>query len=310
MAIAAAFLYIACLSNPRGVARCRESVWGDGPVLRPGKISVIVSTYNKPQVLGMVLESLAHQNGGTAYEVVVADDGSGPETAALLARLQAGFPVPLLHAWQPDDGFRVAAARNTALLMASGDYVVFIDGDCLVPADFIAQHARLAETGWFVAGARCFIKRRRTQSIMADPARWTRPRRLHWFALALLAAANRPFQLLSLPGNLLRYRRAGAWQKVQTCNLAVWRADIDRINGFDETYTGHGLEDSDFALRLIRAGVGRKSGRFGSVVLHLWHPRPGSVASPNTARFDALLTSDRYLPVAGLDSLARQAPAA
>ena len=280
---------------------------------KPEKISVIVSTYNKPQMLAMVLESLAHQRRGrhgAGYEVIVADDGSGIETRALIERLRPAYPVPLLHAWQPDDGFRVAAARNTALLMASGDYTVFIDGDCLVTSDFVATHARLAEPGWFVAGARCFIKRRHTQAMMGDPRRWSRPRRTAWFGHALLAAANRPFQLLSLPGDLMRYRRAGDWRKVQTCNLAVWRADIDRINGFDETYIGHGLEDSDFALRLIRAGIGRKSGRFGSVVLHLWHPRPGDRTSPNVARFAALVASDRYLPVAGLDSLIREAPAA
>jgi glycosyltransferase involved in cell wall biosynthesis len=287
---------------------------GERPVQRPEKISVIVSTYNNPRVLEMVLGSLAHQERGRrtpAYEVIVADDGSGEDTAALLARLQAGYPVPLLHAWQADRGFRVAAARNTALLMAGGDYVVFIDGDCLVPADFIAAHARLAEPAWFVAGARCFIKRRPTAAMMTNPDRWIRPRRLAWFGRGLRAAINRPFQLLSLPGNLLRYRRPGEWRKVQTCNLAVWRSDIDRIGGFDETYVGHGFEDSDFALRLIRAGVGRKSGRFGSVVLHLWHPRPGAGLSPNAGRFAALLQqTDRYLPAIGLGSLERQAPAA
>lgn len=280
---------------------------------RPGKISVIVTTYNNPQVLELALAALAHQDGRRCipdYEVIVADDGSGPETAALIRRLQTTYPVPLLHAWQPDAGFRVAAARNAALLMASGDYIIFTDGDCLAPADFVATHARLAETGWFVAGARCFIKRRPTRAILANPRLGRRPRRLLWFGLALLAAANRPLQLLSLPGNWRRYRDPGNWRKVQTCNLAAWRTDIDRIDGFDETYIGHGLEDSDFVLRLIRSGIQRKSGRYGSVVLHLWHPRPTGAASPNVGRFDALLQSDRCHPVQGLDRLAGQATAA
>lgn len=278
---------------------------------RPEKISVIVSTYNNPQVLEMVLVSLAQQRRGRhapAYEVIVADDGSGPETGALIRRLQDRYPVPLLHAWQPDTGFRLARSRNNALLASSGDYVIFMDGDCLVPPDFIAMHGRLAQAGHFVAGARCYIKRRRSAAMMAAARPDHDTRRTGWFLRALLAQANRPFQLLALPGNWGRYRHLDRWQKAQTCNLAVWRRDIDRIDGFDNTYTGHGFEDSDFALRLLRAGILRKSGRFASVVLHLWHPRPGTAVSPNAGRFDSLLASSRFTPVSGLSHLATEQP--
>lgn len=272
----------------------------------PAKISVIVTTYNSPVFLEMVLRSLARQrlDGRIAYEIVVADDGSGEETRALIARLRPEMPCPLLHAWQPDAGFRVAESRNNALRQASGDYIVFMDGDCMVLPDFLACHARLAEPGWFVAGARSYIKQRQTREMLTQPMAWTRPTRLAWFILALLAQANRPLQLLSLPGNWRRYRRPDGWQKVQTCNLGVWRADIDRVDGFDATYTGHGLEDSDFVLRLLRAGARRKSGRFATVVLHLWHPRPTGTRSPNVERFEAMVASDRHRPVIGISHLA------
>jgi len=272
----------------------------------PAKISVIVSTYNAPVFLDMVLRSLARQRTRVAYEVVVADDGSGPATAGLIARRQPDFPVPLLHAWQPDTGFRLAESRNNALLLASGDYVVFLDGDCLVTEDFIATHARLAETGKFVAGARCYIKRRRTEKLLAAGRPERRLSRFVWFWLALAAQANRPFQLLNLPGNWRRNRHPAQWQKVQTCNLGTWRDDVERVDGFDSSYVGHGLEDSDFALRLLRAGVRRKSGRYAAVVLHLWHPRPGAVRSPNIERFNTLLDSERTRPVAGLTALRLQ----
>ncbi|MFN4277595.1 MAG: glycosyltransferase family 2 protein [Ferrovibrio sp.] len=272
----------------------------------PAKISVIVSTYNSPVFLEMVLRSLARQrlDGRIAYEIVVADDGSGEETRALIARLRPEVPCPLLHAWQPDTGFRLAESRNNALLQASGDYIVFIDGDCMVPPDFIATHARLAEPGWFVAGSRSYIRQPQTRRMLARPQAWSRPNRLAWFILALFAQANRPFQMLSLPGDWRRYRRPESWQKAQTCNLGVWRTDIDRVDGFDATYTGHGLEDSDFVLRLLRTGVRRKSGRFAAVVLHLWHPRPTGKRSPNIERFEALVASDRHLPVIGISHLA------
>src|SRR3546814_750242 len=154
-----------------------------------------------------------------------------------------------------------------------------MDGDCLVTTDFILTHSRLAESGKFVAGARSYIKRRRSATMVAAGPAGRSIRRFVWFWRALFAQANRPFQLLSLPVNWRRNHNPEQWQKVQTCNLAVWRADVDRVDGFDNTYTGHGLEDSDFALRLLRAGVTRKSGRFASVVLHLWHARPGAMRS-------------------------------
>lgn len=271
----------------------------------PAKISVIVTTYNSPVFLEMALRSLARQrlDGRIAYEIVVADDGSGEETRALIARLRPEMPCPLLHVWQPDTGFRVAESRNNALRHASGDYIVFMDGDCMVLSDFLASHARLAEPGWFVAGARSYVRQPQTRRMLAQPLAWTRPSRLAWFIRALFAQANRPFQLLSLPGNWRRYRRSERWQKVQTCNLGVWRADIDRVDGFDATYTGHGLEDSDFVLRLLRAGARRKSGRFAAVVLHLWHLRPTGHRSPNVERFEALIASDRHLPVIGISHL-------
>lgn len=271
----------------------------------PAKISVVLTTYNAPVYLEMALRSLAHQKlpSGITYEVIVADDGSGRETAAVIERMRGEMDVPLLHAWQPDAGFRVAQARNMALLQATGEYLVFVDGDCLVLPDFIASHARLAESGWFVAGTRCFIKRRQTAAMLARPVNWSRPKRLSWLLRALCAGANRPFQLLSLPGNWHRYGRPDCWQKVQTCNLGVWRRDIDQIDGFDSAYQGHGLEDSDFAIRLLRAGIRRKSGRFAAVVLHLWHARPGVTASPNLQRFSALLASDRIRPTLGLSHL-------
>jgi glycosyltransferase involved in cell wall biosynthesis len=268
----------------------------------PAKISVIVTTYNSPVFLEMVLRSLARQrlDSRIAYEIVVADDGSGEETRALIARLRPEMPCPLLHAWQPDMGFRVAESRNNALRQASGDYIVFIDGDCMVLPDFLASHARLAEPGWFVAGSRSYIRQPQTHRMLAQHLAWTRPSRLAWFIRALFAQANRPFQLLSLPGNWRRHRQPDCWQKVQTCNLGVWRADIDKVDGFDATYTGHGLEDSDFILRLLRAGVCRKSGRFAAVVLHLWHPRPTGSRSPNVERFEAMVASGRHLPVVGI----------
>ncbi len=116
-------------------------------------ISLIVTTYNRPDALRLVLDSISRQSR-LPDEVVVADDGSGDETRRLLENTAAGFPVPLRHVWQEDKGFRAGTARNKAIAAASGEYIVQIDGDMVLHPCFVADHAAVARRGAFVLGSR------------------------------------------------------------------------------------------------------------------------------------------------------------
>ncbi len=236
-----------------------------------GLVSVIVTTHERPDALGAVLDALARQDVG-GFEVVIADDGSGAATAARIAQAQADFPVRLAHVWQPHRGFRAGEARNRALRASGGAYVVFLDGDCLPRRDFIAQHRRLAEPGWFVAGNRTLLSGALTARILdggEDAGGW--PLGL-WMRHRRAGDANRIAPLLRLPLGRLRKLRPRAWRGARSCNLAVWRRDLDAVDGFDAAFTGWGREDSDLLVRLLNAGVRRKDGSFATGVLHLWHP--------------------------------------
>ena len=105
------------------------------------KISVILTTYNWPEALELSLRSFMAQTDSN-FEVVVADDGSKEPTRLLIERLRAVSPIPILHAWQEDRGFRAAKARNEAVKLSSGDYLLFVDGDCMVGREFVAAHRR------------------------------------------------------------------------------------------------------------------------------------------------------------------------
>ena len=107
------------------------------------KISVIVATYNWPSALRLSLQSLMRQTAHN-FEIVVADDGSRNETRELIERLTKSSPVPIIHSWQEDIGFSLARSRNQAVLKSHGDYLIFVDGDCIVPKDFVASHLKLA----------------------------------------------------------------------------------------------------------------------------------------------------------------------
>lgn len=232
--------------------------------------TIILTTYNRPDALHKVLCSLTQQIV-LPNEVLVADDGSGPETAKCIQFWQEQAPFPLHHVWQPDRGFRAAAARNGAIARSSADYLIFLDGDCLVFSDFLRRHLGLAEPGWFVVGNRVLLNQDLTQRILAgleNPLQWPPWR---WLRARGRGQSNRLAPLLRLSDGAWRKCRRWRWQGARSCNLGVWRNDVVAVNGFDECYQGWGHEDADFVARLLRSGCRRKDGQFAVPVAHLWH---------------------------------------
>jgi glycosyltransferase involved in cell wall biosynthesis len=271
--------------------------------MTPRLLSIIVTTYNRPVALRAVLASLAAQTD-TGFEVLVADDGSRHETAAAVEEAGGNFPVSLVHLWQSDDGFRAAAARNLAVAASRGDYLVFVDGDCVLRPDFVSRHRALAEAGWFVAGNRVLLSQDFTAKVLQTPlVELHGDSRLSWLGRWLSGAINRWLPLCFVPGHGWRKRQPQRWQGARTCNLAMWRSDFDAINGFDEAFQGWGHEDADLAIRLLHAGVQRKDGRFATAVLHLWHhENDRSNLAENERRLAEILAADRRRAAVGIDT--------
>ena len=270
-------------------------------------ISVIVTTYNRDEALDAVLRSLAGQSDPD-FEIVVADDGSQFATARLLDAWKGRLAQRLVHVWHEDRGFRAAEIRNRAILASHGAYCIFLDGDCLARPDFVATHRRLAERGWFVTGNRILLSPRLTAQVLREkltPEDW---RIGAWIAQRLRGGANRLSALLRLPLGPLRRLRQRAWRGARSCNLAVWRADLDRVDGFDADYQGWGKEDSDIVVRLLHTGVRRKDGAFATGVLHLWHPEADRALLPeNERRLSGSIASGEVRAKRGLSSLLQPA---
>jgi glycosyltransferase involved in cell wall biosynthesis len=234
-------------------------------------ISVIVTTYNWPQALTMVLQALAVQTD-LNFEVLVADDGSGAETLAVIETFSLHMPVPLKHVWQVDAGFRAAAIRNQALQQASGQYIVFLDGDCIPRSDFVEKHAKLAEAGHFVVGNRVLLSKHFTEDAISRKLPLQQWSFLQWGLARLLGNCNRFLSFLSLPIQAKwRKRWLKKWQGAKGCNLGIFKTDLVAVNGWEERFMGWGYEDSDLVIRLLNAGLARKEGRFALTVIHLWH---------------------------------------
>jgi len=105
-------------------------------------ISVIVTTYNWPAALELCLDSLFAQRD-PAFEIIIADDGSTPVNQAQAQAYCAKSPVPIQYVHHDDHGFRAGTIRNKAVASSQGEYLLFIDGDCVLGPDFIARHRQL-----------------------------------------------------------------------------------------------------------------------------------------------------------------------
>ncbi len=233
--------------------------------------SIIVSTYNRPDALELVLLRLDEQTID-AFEVVVADDGSTAETAEVIERLKGRVRYVLKHVWQEDSGFRAARARNVAVLQSKGDYLLFLDGDCLPVPDFVETHRWLSERGWWVRGNRVDLVADLTARVMAHELSVTKWPLWRWAIALTLREAHGVAPLIRYRAQAFRKGRRRRWAGAKTCNLGIWRDDFLLVDGLDESYVGYGREDSDLVIRLINAGVHRKEGRHAVPVVHLWHP--------------------------------------
>jgi len=248
------------------------------------RVSVIVSTYNWPEALGAVLRSLVDQSIAP-YEVIVADDGSGSETKSVVNAFDG-----VRHVWHSDDGFRLAEIRNKALIEASGDWVVFLDGDCVCPPWFIEQQIRLADESKMLAGNRRLLTPSESESFLK-----------HQRTVNEFVRESGAKKLGVWPGVFYRDWMPKKWQKVRGCNIGVFRSAALAIGGFDESYQGWGKEDSDFAARAINAGLNIRLGQHAVSVLHLYHPEADrSALENNEARLADVLATNRTKPVRSL----------
>lgn len=235
-----------------------------------GPISVICSTYNRPDALKLSIESLQHQTDKN-FEIIIADDGSTSETKKLVDRY-CNLHIPVTHVWHEDNGFRLAAIRNLACRAASGSYLLFIDGDCIATPKWVEHHRNLAEKGWTVTGQRILLSQSCTEQVISTNCDISNPSFLACLNLYRSGLINRPWPMLSLPLGPLRKVGKHNWKNIRGCNWGLWKSDLEAVNGFDEAFRGWGHEDADLAVRLLNQGIKIKSGSFTSPVLHLWHP--------------------------------------
>lgn len=226
------------------------------------KISLIIATYNKPEYLFQCLKSIAELKE-FPDEIIVADDGSGIETAQLIEQFRVQLPIPVIHVWQEDKGYRLARSRNNGLLKSIGDYLIFIDDDLILHPKFITDHRAFATKDYFCCGTRVRLGPSKTDEIMENHRNvvscWEGDLQ------SRLNTIRIPFLHKIITGPSYTYKR------LRGCHMAFWKDDMIKINGFDERYTSWGREDSDIAMRMMHAGIKRINLKWAALCYHLHH---------------------------------------
>ncbi|MFZ1731115.1 MAG: glycosyltransferase [Bacteroidota bacterium] len=237
--------------------------------------SLVVAVYNRPDYLRMIFAACARQSHKD-FEIIVADDGSAPDIAKVVEDARTGYGLSIQHLWHDDSGWRKNVMLNNAIRAARSEYLVFIDGDCLPHADFLADHIEAMEEGYYLCGRRVETSARWTERLTlrdVEKGRFERISAALWWD-GLLGKAKRVEDGLRFESPLLRNILHGSDRGMLGSNFSVHRASLAAINGFDEGYDGPGCgEDSDVELRLNLLGLRARSLRHRAIQMHLYHSR-------------------------------------
>ncbi len=237
------------------------------------EVAVILSTYNHPRWLEKVLWGYMAQTF-KAFDLIIADDGSGEETADLIRYYQKNSGLNLHHTWQPDKGFRKCRILNQAIRETEADYLIFSDGDCIPRKDFVEQHLRYHRKGCFLSGGNIKLNRTVSETITREEVDSQRPFELRWLLKTGQPLSSKFIKLVRNPATADLLNRITPTRTTWNGhNVSGWRADVLKVNGYNEDMKYGGL-DRELGERLMNAGIKGRQIRYSAICVHLDHNRP------------------------------------
>jgi len=246
------------------------------------KISVIVPTYNRPRALKLCLKSLALQSV-LPTEVLIADDGSTAETRDAVLEMRESLEdlFPITHVWQEDDGFRKPKILNETVRQTTGEYLIFIDGDCMAHRHFVRAHVEQSDPTAILGGKRVEIGKQLTEKLLAAGT-VINSLSARLLLDALIQKSRKVEESVRIKHSILRklmhrdkIRNDGIWG----CNFSLYKQLFLDINGCDEDFVDGSFEDNDLGIRVLNQGKQVRSVRGLAIIFHLWHPATWSVES-------------------------------
>lgn len=226
------------------------------------KIALLVSTYNWPEALELVLLSIKRQSV-LPNEVIIADDGSTASTQLLIEQFQKSFPVNIKHIWHEDTGFTKTVILNKAFKNIESEYIIQIDGDIILHKHFVKNHITFAKENTFLFGSRVSLKEAYSKKVLQNKII-----KFSWLNSGLLRKTRAIYFPLF---NIFTKAKPQNSSKLRGCNMSYWKKDAFAINGYNEDFVGWGYEDFDFAQRLVNKGVYSKRIKQAAIQFHIYH---------------------------------------
>jgi glycosyltransferase involved in cell wall biosynthesis len=227
------------------------------------KTALIIATYNWKSALNLCLESVLNQKQ-MPDEIIIADDGSREDTRELILRFQQLSPVPLIHVWHEDTGFRLAEIRNKAIKQSSCDYIIQIDGDVILHPYFVKDHIQFAQKNSFIKGRRSNISSKKSAEILKNHKAFIRW--YHWGVLRKEHGFRSSFL-----HKMFKSEPKSTADGVMGSNMAFWKKDFMLVNGYNNQLQGWGAEDKELAQRLVNMGLVQRKLKFAAVQYHIYH---------------------------------------
>jgi glycosyltransferase involved in cell wall biosynthesis len=243
------------------------------------KVSIIISTYNSEEWLQKVLVGYSVQTEQD-FELVIADDGSTVLTKMILDQYNSKFKNNIVHVWQEDNGFQKTKIINKAILKSNADYLIFTDGDCIPRQDFVANHLKNKEEGYFLSGGYFKLPMDISYLISVEDIINQNCFNIFWLykqglKLNFKISKLTQIKLIALFLNWITPTKK-TWNGH---NASGFKSDIMAINGFNHDMQYGGL-DREMGERLFNNGLLSKQIRYSAICLHLDHNR--SYVSPET----------------------------
>ncbi len=261
------------------------------------RISLIISTYNWKEALELSLLSVLNLTK-LPYEVIIADDGSKDDTKELINQYREKFPVPLIHVWHEDKGFRLAEIRNRAIKVAKGDFICQIDGDIIMHPKFIEDYENVIEPGYYYRGSRVKLSKELSEKLIKN-----KQVSIPFFTKGV---ENRFNSLRNPILHKIMSKPKKEYINALGANMGFWKSDLIRVNGYSNDLVGWGHEDEELCVRLVNLGILKRRIKHKAVAYHIYHPVQASgVGDEHFKIIEEIAKSGNYKTKNGISELKR-----
>ena len=226
--------------------------------------SLIISTYNWPEALRLCLLSVINQSV-LPDEIIIADDGSAPSTKTIVDDIRSSKDIRIKHIWHRDNGFKLAEIRNKAIAESGGEYIIQIDGDVILHKDFIKDHISFAKKKSFIKGRRMMIGRSKSEQLLRKKS----------IAVSFLSTGVKMREhgfRIPFFHKIFKAKEESSPDGVMGSNMAFWKDDFIKVNGYNNRLKGWGAEDKELAQRFVNLGLVKRKMKYGAIQYHIYHP--------------------------------------